>query len=202
MDKKYVTVAYIVTFLLFAFAGILRADELNQASIEIVWKDSMKSNHANNCDPWCANEENGGNGMIVHYKRLDKYINIAAGHIELINSYGNPGSVTFFQPHAMDFEYVLFDAVSLFAEAAIWFMEIKGYTKESCPEYYTNSNGNQACVERQQDPTTVHTPPWPVFRFGMNPIYKLTKDFRLDWRLVKFPIVDISFVTITYRTRF
>jgi hypothetical protein len=175
----------------------LRAEFLNLVSTEILIKNSMHSAHDNQCDPLCANQENGGVGFILHYKRLDKHLNMAIGRIDLVNSFGDKGRVEFFQPLAGDFELGPF-----FFEFAVWIMRIYGYTKEErTSTYYTTDSGEVKNVKKVKG-IIVEPPPWPKLKVGFNPLYKYTNDFHIDYNYLRFPSVDITWMSLTYGMRF
>jgi hypothetical protein len=171
--------------------------ESHQVEVEAVWPNSIHSFHKDQCNPWCANQDNGGIGFIFHYKSLNKHINFALGKINLTNSYGDPASVDIIQPMALDYESDFF-----LLELAIWNMKITGYFREKrTDDYHISENGESKNI-KEYDDIIVHVPAWPVPRVAVNPLYPWTENFRMSFRSIYFPAVRIDFVTMSYMMRF
>jgi hypothetical protein len=139
----------------------------------------MRSYHVNNCNPDCANQENGGYGFVIGYKSLSKHLDIAIGRILLINSYGDSAAVNFIQLEKLEFEYKL-----LRSSLAIWLMDIYGYKDE---------DGRQKVVS---------PPPWPKFQIGINPVFPYTDSFFINYNLIYFPIVKIDWYSFSLLYKF
>lgn len=149
---------------------------------EIVWPESMHSNHDKQCDPWCAQQDNGGFGGILTVKGTDKFYNLGLGRIYFTNSFNDPGRVDIFQLMEVEFELEL-----VRFGLSIWKMWIYGYYEEYNP----------------RTRKVVHdVPPWPVPFFGINPLYLWTKDFYVSARRINFPGVYIDFVMVSWRYNF
>ena len=137
--------------------------------------DSLKSNHANQCNPNCAEQHNGGSGFSVRYKMSEKYLDIGAGRMCFTNSYGDPGCVNWLQLARADVNlYFLMFGVSA------WHMEITGYKDDE---------GNH-----KKDVIDV----WPEFHAGIDFLYffdhkplRIEKIY-LEPSFIQFPTVAIQ----------
>ncbi len=197
IDNMYVSVAAIMIILYFALSAYLQAAENNEIGFEFV-APTMTSEHKDQCKPWCANQKNGGKGFILHYRRLDKgSVDLAIGRIEFTNSYGDPGKVEFVQLLALKHKYKF-----LTFEADVWKMRIHGYKKEvKTGEYYIGDDG-EVHERKEYKDIIVDTPPWPIYKLGINPLYAWTNNFNINYYALFFPVVRINFLTVSYDVRF
>lgn len=186
-----VIIMYIATLLLLPLSDVLRAEDKYRLELNVVWPDSIHSNHANQCNPWCAKQDNGGRGGMIMFSLLDKHLNVGIVRIDLINSFGDPAKV----------EGLILDSFtlrgSIFAIGVdIWWMRIYGYTKEVVTnDIYYDEDGDPHHV-KIREPIIVDTGPWPVFKACFNPLFKWTDKFTVCKRYIRFPAVDIGLVTL------
>ena len=151
----------------------------HQLEVEVVWLDTMHSDHTNNCDPECANQNNGGRGLAIRYKSDEKHLDVAIGQIYLVNSHGDPGRVDFLQLDRAEYANKF-----IRASLAIWIMDIYGYKDNS------------------GDSIVVSPGPWPKFQIGLNPFWLLSENVYINYNMIYFPLVKIDWISATYIWRF
>lgn len=142
-------------------------------TVDVVLINSLHSAHVNQCSPTCANQDNGGIGMILSYDI--KKLHIGFGRIDLVNSYGDNGYVWIFEPAKAGFNFGWISG-----SVAAWFMEIHGYK---------DSNG---------DPIVQHVDAWPKFALGVNPVYYWIENVSLNYNVLPTIYVTIDWWSVSY----
>jgi hypothetical protein len=161
----------ILLLILLWFCDAFAEDQRLQ--INLVIPNSMHSDHANQCHPNCATQDNGGVGIVVEYQMLDKHFYPGLFWIDFINSYGDKGSVSGIQLDKSEYENDFFHL-----SVSIWLMRLSGYK---------DSNGNDK-IERP--------PPWPKFQIGVNVGNFFDQKIFLNYNLIYFPTVKIGWFSI------
>lgn len=171
-QEKLILIAWITVMLILAFSDILKAKEY-RLDTEFIFP-SMKSNHVNNCNPDCANQDNGGIGIQIG---IGGTLDISFVYIEMVNSLGNPGKVFAIEPAKADFRWKF-----IRGEISVWIMRVEGYK---------NDDGSDKEVNVV----------WPKFEVGINPFYwsdDFVKDIFLNYNYFNFIRVEITYLSIGY----
>lgn len=163
----------------------------------------ITSQHKNQCNPKCYNQENSGLGLIIKYKSLNKYINVGIGKIDNIkNSFGDDASAMIYQLHAVDYEYNILQYKIFRLEVAWWVLQIEGYKNEiKTDEYYIDENGEVRNKTKYED-ITVTTPPLPKFKLDINPFFMWSNSFYIGWHCIIYPGVNLNLITTSYHKEF
>lgn len=143
-----------------------------QLEIEVLVPNSMTSNHYNNCNPVCANQENAGTGGQIGIN------GVSLLYIDFVNSHSDPGRVIAIEPVKYDIQWKF-----VRAEVSPLIMQVDGYKKH---------NG---------DPITMRTV-WPKLEFGVNPFYTINKNIFINYNYMNFILVHVEYFTIGYYHKF
>jgi hypothetical protein len=177
MKRLYVTILFLViNFILLIIVTVVARGQTLE--LEAVLWGSLHSRHDNQCQPDCAEEDNGGQGFFLSLKGHNKFYNVGIGRIYGCNSFGDPLLVDILQLMKVEFELG-----PIRGGASAWKMWIYGYYDK-------------------EKPIVHNIDPWPVFHFGLNPLYYWTDNFWITGRYIQFIGVSITFFTASYRVRF
>jgi hypothetical protein len=136
---------------------------------------SLTSNHVNQCEPNCAEQQNGGVGFSARYKASEKYLDIGIGRMYFINSFGDPGRVDWIQMARADADIFFINF-----GVSVWKMDIYGYK---------NAEG---------EPKVETLGAWPEFHAGADLLYFFDSkplgidSIYLERSFIQFPLVQVQ----------